>query len=101
MVPGASFGECCTAPVAIRMVKCQLSCRGRRRRKKKKCMETPLARHQSATQVNSEFQIIKNIEDLKESGGFRKIAGQRVVRMEVLALTYLLLGAGLNGKKLR
>lgn len=69
--------------------------------KKKKCMETPLARHQSATQVNSEFQIIKNIEDLKESGGFRKIAGQRVVRMEVLALTYLLLGAGLNGKKLR
>lgn len=70
-------------------------------RKKKKCMETPLARHQSATQVNSEFQIIKNIEDLKESGGFRKIAGQRVVRMEVLALTYLLLGAGLNGKKLR
>lgn len=64
-------------------------------------METPLARHQSATQVNSEFQIIKNIEDLKESGGFRKIAGQRVVRIEVLALTYLLLGAGLNGKKLR
>lgn len=100
MVPGASFGECCTAPVAIRMVKCQRSCRGRRK-KKKRCMETPLARHQSATQVNSEFQIINNIEDLKESGGFRKIAGQRVVRIEVLALTYLLLGAGLNGKKLR
>lgn len=100
MVPGASFGECCTAPVAIRMVKCQRSCRGRRK-KKKRCMETPLARHQSATQVNSEFQIIKSIEDLKESGGFRKIAGQRVVRIEVLALTYLLLGAGLNGKKLR
>jgi hypothetical protein len=68
---------------------------------KKSVWRTPLARHQSAIQVNAEFQIIKNIEDLKEFGGFRKIAGQRVVRMEVLALTYLLLGAGLNGKKLR
>lgn len=56
MVPGASFGECCTAPVAIRMVKDHVAV------KKKKCMETPLARHQSETQLDSGFQIIKNIE---------------------------------------
>lgn len=57
MVPGASLGECCTAPVAIRMVKDHVVVKG-----KKTCMETPLARHQSATQLDSGFQIIKNIE---------------------------------------
>lgn len=57
MVPGASFGECCTAPVAIRMLKDHIAVK-----EEKKCMETPLARHQSATQVDPGFQIIKNIE---------------------------------------
>jgi hypothetical protein len=69
MVPGASFGECCTAPVAIRMVKGHVAVKGQ----KKNCMETPLARHQSATQVDSAFQMIKNIE----VRGFERIWGLR------------------------
>lgn len=96
MLPGASLGECCTAPVAIRITREHVAAKG----EEKKCTEygDPVSAPPIGTLAQSRggSQIEKSIEmkSFAKSGAFKRNRGAKGGEREVLPLTYLLSGRG-------